>query len=216
MRYLCLSLALAALIVPTTLKADTLYSADFSGGIQYPSVGSPFDGLCSAGDICGGVTGSFVFDSNQIPASNSGFVNVFLSGIPGSGSIPSSTAFNISLGPNLSFTLADAAQGSGAIQYNNGNFNGFFYLADFTYQGNNYQLDDQGGLFSIYLLNSLGEETTVEASGYLNFNLTNETPYQISTPPPPPSSVPEPSSLALLCSGLLGLAGTVRRKFSSR
>jgi hypothetical protein len=57
------------------------------------------------------------------------------------------------------FTLTDAVEGSVAIQYNNGNFNGLFYLADFGYQGNNYRFDDEGGTFTIFLLDSLGEET---------------------------------------------------------
>lgn len=35
----------------------------------------------------------------------------------------------------------------------------------------------------------------------------------IKYPPPPPTVTPEPSSLALLGSGVLGLAGVVRRKF---
>jgi hypothetical protein len=76
------------------------------------------------------------------------------------------------------FTLTDAVEGSVAIQYNNGNFNGLFYLADFGYQGNNYRFDDEGGTVTIFLLDSLGEETgSGVASGYLNFSLTNVTPF---------------------------------------
>ena len=210
MRFLIRSLALLAiLVVPAALKADTLYSVDFSGGILYPSVGAPFNGLCSA-SVCGSVGGSFVFDANQGPAPGSGFVNVFFSGIPGASSIPDATAFNISLGPNLSFTLEDAIPSSGAIQYNNGNFMGFFYEADFGYQGNNYRFDDQGGLFSIYLLDNFGDETNVEASGYIS-GLSNVMPY--SVPPPPPSATPEPSTFVLFCTGLLGAAGAVRYRF---
>jgi hypothetical protein len=105
-RFLNSLILLAVFTAPAALEADTLYTADFSGGILYPSIGSSFDGLCSAIPPCGTVGGSFVFDADQTPAAGSGFVNVFFSGIPGSSSIPSATAFNISLGTNV-FTLAD-------------------------------------------------------------------------------------------------------------
>jgi hypothetical protein len=207
-RFLYSLILLAVFTAPAALEADTLYTADFSGGILYPSIGAPFDGLCSASPPCGMVSGSFVYDADQIPAAGSGFYNVFFSGIPGSASIPSSTTFNISLGTNLAFTLADAVPSSGAIQYNNGDFMGFFYVADFGYMGSNYELNDQGGVFSIYLLDSMGDETNVVASGYINSSLANVTPYS----PAPPSETPEPGTLVLLGTGALGLAAVVRHR----
>jgi hypothetical protein len=37
-----------------------------------------------------------------------------------------------------------------AIQYNNGAFNGFFYISDFMFEGNPYELPLQGGTIAIY------------------------------------------------------------------
>jgi PEP-CTERM motif len=85
---------------------------------------------------------------------------------------------------------------------------GFSYVADFGYLGSNYELSDQGGVFSIYLLDSMGDETEVFASGYIG-SLENVTPY---SPAPPPSETPEPGTLVLLGTGALGLAVVVRSR----
>lgn len=70
---------------------------------------------------------------------------------------------------------------------------------------------------------SLSEWDGTTGAFIKTISLINETPgaaeiedlsadYSQVIPPPPPSEVPEPSSIILLGSGLLGLAGAVRRK----
>jgi hypothetical protein len=100
--------------------ADSYYSADFSGAINGGSANCkyPFNTIISQG---GPVSGSFVYDEQLILTT--GLVNVPFSSFPDIAQIPPATAFTINLGaPALIFTLADAIQNSGAIQYSNGKF----------------------------------------------------------------------------------------------
>lgn len=204
--------AVLVVIANIPLFADTYHSADFSGAINSgaANVKIPFNAIISQG---GPVSGSFVYDDQLIPASGSGLVNIFFSNFPDIGQIPAATAFTINLGaPELTFTFADAMPGnppsiipsSAAIQYKNGVFNGFFFVTDFIYQGNPYRFDDEGGTWSIKLLDHLGGSpvplTSAKVSGKLNFSLTNVQPFT-------PAPVPVPPTLLLLGSGLLGLAG---------
>jgi hypothetical protein len=173
---------LAALIISGAVAvtrpagADTYHLVNFSGGMfGGPNVQPPF--LGNGFEPGGPVTGNFLIDDQLVPASGSGFVNVFFSTFPAIGIIPAGTVFTIKLGTTpLTFNLADAMYGSGAIQYNNGQFNGFFFQKDFTFLGNQYRLDIQGGTWNIQqLVNGMPTFQNL-VSGYINIgnnNLTN-------------------------------------------
>jgi hypothetical protein len=181
--------------------ADTYHSADFSGGIFGGSANClpPFDTIISQS---GPVSGSLVYDDQLIPGSGSGSVNVFFSSFPDSANIPAATAFTINLGaPAVTFTLADAVSGTGAIQYNNGHFNGFFFLADFTFDGNQYELNVQGGLWNIQQLVNGVPTLNKLVSGYISIGDASLTNVQPFTP------VPLPSTILLFGSSLAGLVG---------
>ena len=78
--------------------------------------------------------------TSLFPRPARGFKMCFFQSFPAIAQIPAATAFTIDLGaPSLTFTLADAIPGSGAIQYNNGHFNGFAYVSDFTFLNNPYE-----------------------------------------------------------------------------
>jgi hypothetical protein len=201
-KYSLTAVCLAILTITSQAPAfsDTYHTADFSGGISMGSanVKAPF--LHNGFEPGGPVSGSFVFDDQLIPAPGSGFVNVFFATFPDIGNIPAATAFTIKLGelPPLTFTLADAMDGSGAIQYKNGHFNGFFFQTDFTFMGNQYQFVDQGGTWNIHAPGSFSNLV----SGYINIgdnNLTNMQPYV--------PAVPVPGTLLLFGSGMAALIG---------
>jgi hypothetical protein len=208
--------AIAITIVVTAgipVFADTYYSATFTGGVQWVRGGS-FDGI--AWDPAG-VSGNFVYDANLIPGPGTGWVNVFFDntsarGFPDVGNIPGGTLFTIHLGATpLTFTFADAVTEpysfppyhDAAIQYYNGNFNGFFFVSDFQYNGSSYRFDDQGGQWSIYAYSPMTGPGATYVSGYIDLaGMTTTGPYT-----PPTQQVPESSMILVLVPTLLGLVG---------
>ncbi|WEK42348.1 MAG: hypothetical protein P0Y64_13240 [Candidatus Sphingomonas colombiensis] len=184
LRILMTPAAIAAFAAATPALADTYTQANFSGGIfgGNANVQSPFSGNgFSPGQTFGG---SFVFDNNLIPAAGSGFVNVLDNSFPDYANIPAADLFTFNFGP-LSFTAANAAAPM-AVQYNNGNFNGFFYIADFTFQNANYQLQIQGGSLTVVALDGQGNPGFNNlVNGYINIGnraVTNPTAYVPSGP----------------------------------
>jgi len=210
------TLALGA--VPAAAQPYT--QADFSGGIfgGNANVKAPFVGS----GLFPGMTfsGSFVFSNALIPASGSGFVNVFQSSFPDIANIPDADAFSFNFGP-FSFNAGDNVDtlNSLAIQYNNGHFNGLVFNGDFQYNGAWYQLAMQGGSLSVQLLDGVPNAFDPHGfptgsnlvNGYINIgdaNVTNQTPYTPHVTP----GVPEPMAWAMLLLGFGTVGATIRRR----
>jgi len=192
--------------------ADTYRSASFIGNINSgsPNVKAPFTSELTQGNP---ISGSFIIDTDLIPTANSGFVNVFFSSFPDSSVIPAATAFTIDLGaPDLTFTLDDAIQNSGAIQFNNGVFKGFFFDTDFIYANNPYRLDVQGGTWTIKQLDVIGGAPIPLSGNKVTGVISGMSLGEIYIPTQQNEPVPEPSTLLLLGGGLAGLAFWRKRK----
>ena len=215
---LCCKLQVAALAfgllatAPSAGFADTYFTANFTFGVfggnanQQP----PFQGVVAPFPAGGTFTGSLVFDQSLVPGPGSGFVNVFFSSFPDIAQIPPATALDLPLGSLPPFTLADAVTQFGsqeaAIQYNNGAFNGLFYISDFTFNGNPYELQIQGGSLSIVPIVNGNPTFNSLVNGFVQGPLFNVQPF---TPVAP--GVPEPSTWAIMLIGFAGIGFAFRK-----
>lgn len=213
-----LSLQVAALTIGLfatawpAAHADTYFTANFTFGVSGGNANQqpPFQGVVAPYPAGGTFTGSLVFDQNLVPGPGTGFVNVFFSSFPDIAQIPPATALNLPLGSLPAFTLAEAAvqfpTREAAIQYNNGAFAGLFYISDFTFNGNPYELQIQGGSLHIVPIINGNPGFNNLVNGFVNFSLTNVQPF---TPVAP--GVPEPSTWAMMLLGFVGLAFAFRQ-----
>ena len=211
--FLVIAFVLGLTAVPAF--ADTYHTATFSGSLgSSPNIKPPFANVLTPS---GTITGTFVYDDTLItttPLLN----NVLFSSFPDIAKIPNATAFQLDLGPRLDgqpdivLDLGNSVLNSAGIQYSNGQFNGFVGAFDFMFQGTSYELRFQGPTFSVLQGQNGITGTARFVNGSLlvgNANLTNVSSFD----PNAPLSTPEPSSVLLVGSGLLGGIGAMRRRF---
>lgn len=187
-----------AVLTSNIASADVYTSANFSGAINggNANVKSPFNAIISQGQA---FTGTFVYDNNLIPANNSGTVNVALQSFPDA--VP---AITFSIG-SYTFAVDDP---TAAIQYSNGQFNGFFVYDEFSFAGTDYVLQIQGGVISVNLAAEPWTSSFVNAAIFTgNNNLTGLTPYD-----PQVAAVPEPSTWAMMILGFAGIGFLAYRR----
>jgi hypothetical protein len=201
------AVALLAGIASQQSHADTYTQVTFTGGINpgNANVQAPFAGNgFNQGDT---LSGTFIFDNQQVPGSTSGLINVFQNAFPDAISAASSFTLNLdSLHFNGSNDLTSELPVG--IQYNNGHFNGLEFITDFTFQGGQYQFRIDGPSITTYLLDSAGNPTGGSLiNGFVrtgDANLTNATPFT-------PTPTPLPPSVALFGAALGVLALALRR-----
>jgi hypothetical protein len=193
--------------------ADQYFTANFTFGVSGGDANQqpPFAGVVAPYPAGGTFTGSLVYDQLLVPGARTGYDNVFFSSFPDIARIPPATALDLPLGP-FNFTLADAVTPpfgtqEAAIQYNNGSFNGLFYISDFRYGGNPYELQIQGGALSIVPIVDGIPTSTSLVNGYVDLSLYNAQPY---TPPAP--TVPELSTWEMMFFGFAGLGFAAFRR----
>lgn len=149
-------------------------------------------------------TGSFVYDQDLIPASNSGFVNVFFSSYADITNIPAADAFQFNFGP-YTFTLANDPLAM--VQYNNGKFNGFVFNTTFNFEGSNYLFNMNGGTITVHSeADPFGQPYLNGYTNIGNQSLTGATTYT----PASPGAVPEPATWAMMLLGLGFIGGAMR------
>jgi hypothetical protein len=215
----CAGITLGAqLIVPSIATADTYTSANFSGSINPggANVKAPFSG--NGFTQSDPFTGSFVFDNQLVPGL--GTVNVFFSSFPDITLIPNATAFSITF-DSLSFNLGDNINSllPAGIQYKNGVFNGFEFIADFAFQSKEYQFRIDGPVITVKILDGIPNAfdpngfptggSLINAKINILAGLTNEAAFV-----PAVAETPLPAALPLFATGLgaLGLLGWRRKR----
>lgn len=206
---------LAALLATASpALGATLMQADFTGAINggNANVKAPFNtnGFVQSMPF----SGSFVFDADLVPGA--GTFNVDLPTIDGATPIPAGDIFALSFGP-LAFDYASGSQITPKVQYKNGQFNGFAYVAEFAFVNNWYQLRIEGGVLGVKLLTNVpapgAPHGFVTGSNLINAHvdignvqLTNIRPYVVPGP-----AVPEPATWAMMIAGF-GLLGAAARR----
>lgn len=199
-----------AAAVSATQAAPIYMTADFSGGILATgglatSLGLQRTNTCS-GCAAGSVSGNVLFDQSLIPGSGTGTVTIALAAVAGASN---STIFGMEFGSiPLEFEFGDAGiLGEPSIQFENGVFNGFFFVKDFVVNEKTYELNMQGASWTMKWLKKNSSSDLV-ASGYLNVGnqgLTNQTYFDPIPAQLPGGTVPEPTVLALVMIGALGI-----------
>lgn len=117
----------------------------------------------------------------------------------------------------LEFHFGNAGiQGGPSVQFDNGVFNGLYFVEDFSLNGTPFELNVQGGSWDIKGLKN-GNYADLAAAGYLNIGNAALTHQQTFEPfiQLEANSAPEPATLAFVCLGLLGISVTSRRKVNS-
>jgi PEP-CTERM motif len=194
-RLMASALALSLSLVASAASAATYTSADFTFGIfgGDANVRSPFNTVVSQGETG---AGTFVFQNQAVPAGGTGFVNV---------PYPS-------VAPDITFTIGamtfDITDPAAQIQYNNGQFNGFSFSQEFTFQSVQYVLTDSGGSLTVNSVADPGGQPFI--NGYVNIgnsSLSNESPFV-----PQVAGVPEPSTWAMMILGFMGVGFMAYRR----
>jgi hypothetical protein len=162
------------MITPAIARADLYESADFSAAMS--SVTGSLPGFWSGGPT---VAAEFVFDATMTPGPTTGLQSVPFSTMPGLAALQPWVAFQISFGGET-LNLSDFLSGTGAVQYNNGQFDGFDLQMDFTVQGTEYLFQENGPSFDIESLAGGQPTGDILMSGTLDINqdsLTNIRPF---------------------------------------